>query len=304
MGQLPEQVPANLATLMRLQLERQAVSESLSRAADVVSRLEDTAWAPRGVASTPTPDPLVEMKAALVQLRTRYTEAHPDVKALEARVEKLEAAQRAETLAPPALAPAAAALAERKREAAVELQALQSRLADIDERIAAFQARVEAAPRREQEILVLTRDDKKLGENYAQLLATKLDAEMAARLEQQQGRRQFRILDPASLPDRPSFPDHELFALLGGIAGIMLGAGLAVGADRLDPTLNDADAAAALLGLPLLAVIPFLPPQDQRRLAAMCAAAGRSASEGAAQTHGRPRPWVGAVAQQHTSELS
>lgn len=304
MGQLPEQVPANLATLQRLQLEQQAVSESLRRATDVMLSLESTASAPAGVAATPAPDPLEGMKAALAQLRTRYTEAYPDVKVLAARVELLDAARRAEPVLPARVDLAAGALAERKREAAIELQTLEARLAEVDKRIAAFQARVETAPRREQEILVLTRDNKKLSENYAQLLAKKLDAEMAARLEQQQGGRQFRILDPASLPERPSFPNHSLFALLGGVAGLLLGAGLAVVVELLDPTLKDGDEAAALLRLPLLAVIPFVRPRDQRRLAAMWPTDGAHAGDSAAPSQRRQRPWTGPAAQQHTPELS
>ena len=304
MGQLPEQVPANLATLQRLQLEQQTVSESVRSATDVLSSLESTASASGGAAATPALDTLVEMKAALVQLRTRYTEAHPDVRALVARVELLEAAQRAETLVPAPVDPVAVALAERKREAAVELQALESRLAEVDKSIAAFQVRVEAAPRREQEIFALTRDYQKLGDNYAQLLAKKLDAEMAARLEHELGGRQFRILDPASLPERPSFPNRSLFALAGAIAGLLLGAGLGVVVDRLDPTLTYAHEAAAVLGLPLLAVIPFVPPKDQCRLAAMRPADSGPTSDGAPSHRRRLPPWTRAAAQQGTAELS
>jgi uncharacterized protein involved in exopolysaccharide biosynthesis len=166
MGQLPEQVPANLATLQRLQLEQQTVSESVSRASEVLLSLESAASTPGEVEATPAPDPLLGMKAALVQLRTRYTEAHPDVKALTARVELVEAAQRAEVRVPAPADRAAVARAKRAREAAVELQTLESRLAEIDKRIATFQMRVELAPRREQELLVLTRDNQKLSENY------------------------------------------------------------------------------------------------------------------------------------------
>ena len=225
MGQLPEQVPANLATLQRLQLEQQTMSESVRRAADALLLIENTQTPPPVVEPTPTADPLVGMKATLAQLRTRYTENYPDVKELAARVEQLEAERQAERPALPPVDHAALALAERRREAANELSRLKSRLADVDSRIASFQARVEAAPRREQEILVLTRDYQKLSENYSQLLTKKLDAEMAARLEQQQGGRQFRILDPASQPERPSFPNPNLFALAGAIAGLLIGAG-------------------------------------------------------------------------------
>ena len=57
MGQLPEQVPANLATLQRLQLEQQTISESLRRATDVLSLFGSTASAPSGVTATPALDP-------------------------------------------------------------------------------------------------------------------------------------------------------------------------------------------------------------------------------------------------------
>jgi capsular polysaccharide biosynthesis protein len=163
---------------------------------------------------------------------------------------------------------------------------------------------VESAPRREQEILELTRDNQELSENYAQLLAKKFDAEMASRLEQQHGGRQFRILDPASMPERPIFPDHNLFALVGVIAGLLLGAGLAIAVDLLDPTLKYGDETAALLGLPLLAVIPFLAPKAQRRLAAQRPDEGTQAPGGVPSDDHRHMPWTRASAEPRASELS
>jgi len=275
MGQLPEQVQANLATLQRLQLEQQTVSDSLRRAQDALLLLESTA-VPGAAMLGPTPprDPLDEMKATLTQLRTRYTDEYPDVKSLEARIAAVEAA-RAATAKADAAAPApapvdrvAAAFEARKREARIEVQSLRQRLAEVDGRIAAFQARVEAAPKREQEILGLTRDYQKLSENYTQLLSRKLDAEMASRLEQQERGQQFRVLDPAYLPVRPSFPRRGLFALAGAVVGLMLGVGLSIAVDYLDPTFKDADEVAAALPYPVLAVLPYLKPKDQRRLAA------------------------------------
>ena len=308
MGQLPEQVPANLATLQRLQLEQQTVSESVRRAADALLLLESNP-PPPPVASLPAADPLAGMKAALAQLRTRYTDNYPDVKALAARVEQLEAerqaVRQADRPAPPPVDQAAIDYAERRREAANELARLKGHLAEVETRIAAFQARVEAAPRREQEILVLTRDYQKLSENYSRLLTKKLDAEMAARLEQQQGGRQFRVLDPASLPERPSFPNPNLFALAGAIAGMLIGAGLAVVVDALDPTLKDPDEAAAVLELPLLAVIPFVPPKDQRRLAKMRPPDGaHPLDDNSVSNRRRHLPWTRAAAPQRTPEPS
>jgi polysaccharide chain length determinant protein (PEP-CTERM system associated) len=270
MGQLPEQVQANLATLQRLQLEQQSVADGLRKAQDALLLLE-SASPSSGVAlpgATPPPDSLSTLRAGLAQLRTRYTVEHPDVKALEARIAALEAAQAGRDPEAPPADPAVAAWEQRKRGAQLEIQTLKGRLADVDRRIAAFQARVEAAPQREQEIIGLTRDYQKLSDNYTQLLAKKLDTEMAARLEQEEKGQQFRVLDPAYLPVRPSFPDRGLFALAGALVGLMLGVGLAVVVDHLDPTVKDAEDLGKVVPYPVLAVIPYVPPKEQRKLAA------------------------------------
>jgi polysaccharide chain length determinant protein (PEP-CTERM system associated) len=271
MGQLPEQVQANLATLQRLQLEQQTVADGLRKATDTVLLLESpgSSGVPGAPGAATPPDSLSAMRALLAQLKTRYTDQHPDVRALRDRIDALEKAEASAEPGAPPLDPGAAAAQRRLSEAKAEVERMKARLADVDRRIAAFQERVEAAPRREQEVLGLMRDYQKLSENYSVLLSKKLDAEMASRLEQQQKGQQFRILDPAYLPERPSFPDRALFALAGALVGILLGVGLAVTIDVLDPTMKDADSVAAAFSFPVLAVIPYVKPREQARLAAL-----------------------------------
>ena len=85
MGQLPEQVQANLATLQRLQLEQQNVSENLRKATDTQRILESGGTPTEDRFKTPPPDSLSVLKANLALLKTRYTEQHPDVRSLESR---------------------------------------------------------------------------------------------------------------------------------------------------------------------------------------------------------------------------
>jgi polysaccharide chain length determinant protein (PEP-CTERM system associated) len=285
MGQLPEQVQANLATLQRLQLEQQSVADSLRKASDTLLLLHsgrsaagDPPPAPAG--ASPSPDSAELLRAQLAALRTRYTDRHPDVKATLSRIATLDAeAATTKAQAPPVDLAAEASAQRGVREAELQVQGLREHLGDVDQRIAAFQARVEAAPKREQEILALTRDYQKLSENYTQLLSQKLDAETAARLEQRSRGQQFRVIDPAYLPIRPSFPHRGLFALVGALAGLLLGISLAVVADILDPTVKEADQAAAALRLPLLAVVPYVGRRDQQRLASLPDVTGEAAAE-------------------------
>jgi polysaccharide chain length determinant protein (PEP-CTERM system associated) len=291
MGELPEQVQANLSTLQRLQVEQQTVADSLRKATDALLLLEGggspAAAAAAVSGGTAPPDSLAVLRAHLAQLKTRYTDEHPDVRALRGRIAALEAAVASSEPGAPPLDPGAAAAALRLREARAEVQTQRGRLADVERRIAAFQARVEAAPRHEQEIRGLTRDYQKLSENYTTLLTKKLDAEMAARLEQAQKGQQFRVLDPAYLPERPSFPNRGLFALAGAVGGLLLGLALAVGIDTLDPTMKDAESVRTAFSFPVLAVIPYVKPREQVRLARLpIEAKGRESGGG--QGSGRP----------------
>jgi uncharacterized protein involved in exopolysaccharide biosynthesis len=268
MGQLPEQVQANLATLQRLQMEQQMVADSLRRAQDSLLLIETTGESGSPSLSPSPPDTLESMRALLAQLKTRYTDQHPDVRSLQSRIEALEHVRAAEPGKPPE-DPLVAAQARRQAEARIEVERLRARLGDVDRRIASFQGRVEAAPRREQEVLGMMRDYQKLSENYSQLLTKKFEAEMAARLEQQQKGQQFRVLDPAYLPERPSFPDRFLFGLAGAVGGLLLGLALAIAIDVMDPTMKDADSVFSAFQIPVLAVVPYVKRSEQERLASL-----------------------------------
>lgn len=60
---------------------------------------------------------------------------------------------------------------------------------------------------------------------YEDLRSKLARAELAAQLEAQQMGEQWRVLNPASLPEDPAFPNRWLFALGGLVAGLLLGIG-------------------------------------------------------------------------------
>jgi len=66
------------------------------------------------------------------------------------------------------------------------------------------------------------------------------------------------IVDPAIAPNKPIKPQKKKNLLLGLLVGLMVGTGLAFFQEYLDDTIKDADEAKKVLGLPLLALIPFI----------------------------------------------
>ena len=67
-----------------------------------------------------------------------------------------------------------------------------------------------------------------LKESYKALLGKQMDAAIALNLERRQIGEQFRILDPARLPERPDGPNRVRVAILGALVGLAVGLVLVV----------------------------------------------------------------------------
>ena len=278
MGTLPEQLDANLATMQMLQREMQMVEENLMFARekqDALARAVGRSSAravPAAAARPAAPESaeLVQLNQTLAELRSRYKDAHPDVESVRSRIARVQArlaeARTTETAAGEALSagdpapdPADGLTREQLESARLEVRKLEERQRDLQGRIGALRANVEETPRTEQELATLTRDYKKLDENYTALLSKQLEAQMSGRLEKRWKGERFRMLDPASLPEKPVFPKPTLFLGLGAVLGLCVGLGAALGAEYLDPTVKDSEVLQAVQGYPILASVPHLP---------------------------------------------
>ena len=269
MGRLPEQLDANLTTQGMLQRELEALEERLlfarEREAALARGLSRASAANRGRASTgaaaaPGETELEALERQLFALSNRYTDDHPDVRALRARIERLRTPVTQGDPEPEPVPPSPDLVSQEQLVATTrEIEKLEARRGEIEERIAAIRARVDATPRTEQELATMVRDYEMLSDNYKSLLERQLDAQMAGRLERRWKGDQFRVLDPASLPEEPSFPKPTIFLFVGLVGGLFTGLGTALLAEFLDSTVKDADELNALLDHSVLARIPHIP---------------------------------------------
>jgi uncharacterized protein involved in exopolysaccharide biosynthesis len=287
-GELPTQLQGNLQSIQNTNLQLQALNESMNRAMErrllVERQIADAEATPlaampvaEGVnAPAPTNDAqrLQLAKVRLASLLQFYTASHPEVVTVQRLIGDLQARVDAEAPLSPATAgspgPAAspAEAAQRKR-----LLDLQSELVVIDRHlglnrdeearlkrtIATLQAKVDALPTRESELVELTRDYSTVQAAYGSLLMKREDSVIAANLERGQIGEQFRIIDPASMPARPYNEAQRVGSMIAGpVSGLMLGL-LVVGvlAYRDSSFLREEDVAARL-SLPVLALIPVM----------------------------------------------
>ena len=298
MGQLPQQLDANLRILEQLQQQLRTASEKIRAAEDrtiifqgqieQLKRLE-----PRGD-SLPNQeasntwrtreDPVTQLNALkreLANMQTRLKETHPDVIDLKKKIAMVESQVEGKSkspqeeekittknLPPPRLDSETERfyrqLTEQYNSALLETKRLKEEEKDLKEQMNLYQRRIEDTPKREQEIVLLSRDYDLLKTNYQSLLDKNLQAQMAENLERKQKGEQFKILDPAVLPEKPIKPDRTKILLIGGLLGIVLGIGLTWFRESSDQSFRTVSDLEEYLGIPVLATIPNLKEEERK----------------------------------------
>ena len=146
-----------------------------------------------------------------------------------------------------------------------QIAAKEAEQLQLKQIIADYQKRVEGVPTRESELTELTRDYATLQTLYSSLLAKNEEAKISTNLERRQSGEQFKVLDPARLPERPFSPDRPRIIGIGALFGLGLGVGLAALLEYRDTTLKTRDDVITALALPVLALVPLMRSTIARR---------------------------------------
>jgi hypothetical protein len=115
---------------------------------------------------------------------------------------------------------------------------------------------VELSPEIEEEYKKLTRDYDTLQKFYTELLGKQSESAMTTDMERRQQGEQIRVLDPATFPADPTFPNRGQFAGAGLGAGLLLGVVIALAFELRDTAIRNELDVEASLALPTLVLIP------------------------------------------------
>jgi polysaccharide chain length determinant protein (PEP-CTERM system associated) len=296
-GQLPTQAATNLQAMQNAQQQLQSLQEASDRArerrllverqiadlqtGDPVVIAPSTAAVPGDPTPESTAQQLASARGRLDLLLTRVRPTHPDVRSLQRSIRDLETKQQRERLEARAddpadrpMSPAEVLRQKRLRDVNAQLGDLDRELAEKQQQenrlrgvIADYQAKLEVVPTRESELVELTRDYTTLQATYQSLLAKREESKLAANLERRNIGEQFRVLDPARIPERPFSPNRLLIVLGAAGGGLVLGLLLVVLFEYRDATFTRDDEVARLCKLPVLAMVPVMMADDQRRRA-------------------------------------
>lgn len=141
-------------------------------------------------------------------------------------------------------------------EALRAIRGLEEDIAAVSVQIKEYEKRIEDTPKREQELLTLSRDYENIKDSYNKLLTRKLDADIAVSMEMKAKGQKFRVLDSAQVPKKPFSPDIKKLLAMCIAGGLGLGGGLIFLLDFLDTSLRRPEDIETLLGVTVLATIP------------------------------------------------
>jgi succinoglycan biosynthesis transport protein ExoP len=302
LGELPSQLESNVQILAGLQNQLQNTQRTLDAAKQQKLYLESllqqyqTVQLSLGAGNSPVTSKLtlekelLDLHLRLRDLQARYTDKHPDIIALKDQIAKTENSKQlaenemgANQNNPKATkAVDAAAMGDLQNGSPTSMMQVQGQLRanqleilndqrhenELESEISSYQVRLNLTPETEQELTGISRGYEESKSNYNSLLQKQMQSKLATSLEHQQQGEQFRIVDPPSLPDKPSSPNHLWFSVGGLIVGILLGLGLAAILELTDVRVRQEKDLEGIVPVRVLVGIPCLstPREDHFRV--------------------------------------
>ncbi len=262
LGELPQQLQGNLATLESLNTQLRINSDNQTRLAERRAQIAGQLAQAKLNSGGPEPDEvrLARLQQELVTLRIKYTDLWPDIIRIKDEIERLQKDMAAPKPKPKPVAgpptPEVARLQDALGSVETELRLAKQDQTRLKQGISNYQARLDNAPKREQEYLDATRDYQGTKELYQTLSRKYDDALLAESMEQRQKGEQFRILDSALPSGTPAAPRRSRLLIASLALSLVLGAGAMVLAELLDTSFHSSRDLRAYTTVPILVNIP------------------------------------------------
>jgi polysaccharide biosynthesis transport protein len=233
LGEAPDQALIHVQAIGALQTSLQTTADALNRLQQeklLLSRMPQASGANGGNAPLTHRGRLEQEKrqieARLNDLQEHYSSAYPDVIKAKRRLDEVSAQIISlppdSTDLPTDGSTEAATTKIRLELIDKELNRLQAEQTRTQAQIASHQAKIDAAPLREQQLIELTRNYEVSKQHYQSLLDKSFNIDMAVSLEQKQKAERFTVLDPARAPEKPVKPGRRLLLLMSALASLGL----------------------------------------------------------------------------------
>jgi succinoglycan biosynthesis transport protein ExoP len=249
---------------------RTKVENRNDRLAEAEKRVADAEMQLNGLRETLKPNH-PDLKAAIARVETIKQERDRIAAQVTAEQEKQQKAAGSEP-PPPPRKNGSPLMARTKVDIEGQVKNTQARIRGLDldseerikmqknlfDQLKTVSERIQSNPLMQDEYVRMTRDYNLAKENYDKLSQQKSSSEVANRLEDRSAGENLEVLDPASLPQKPSDPNRWLIVGAGTFIGLVLGLFMAGAQEVKDSTMKGLKDVRAYSNLNILSSIPLL----------------------------------------------
>ena len=266
---LPETLPSRQSLFSQLQGQIDTIDGRIAVLETQKQLLQQRGPTALDPASNTTEAQLNQLRMQLVQLRAIYSENHPDVKAVEAKISALEKASAAEP--PPSGKNDASKIAPSDISSAQladidqQIEALKAQEADIKKRSDTIDASIQKTPQTEVALNVLMRDYDGLQQQYSVAKAKAVEAATGEQLEQDRQAERFEVVESATVPSKPVSPNRPRIIFAGAFGSVAVGIGLVALLEMLDKSIRDASDLERRLRIRPISSIPYVTTSFETR---------------------------------------
>ena len=279
-GLLPEQQSINMQMLAQLLQQKERIYSEIKDAENrriilqqqhnqlvTVGMLTNAPQVTGVAGASPLQQELALAKRQYFEKRSYMTEEHPEMIALKKKISKLE--QQPQTASfPDSSQPEKQDKAGNSGKSSlsydIEVQLtsvnrkvdeMKVELKKTDGQIALYQERIDKSPKVEQELSIIMSDYDNAKEVNNTLRKKQLDASQINMLEAQSQHDYFKVLEPATVPEKPFSPNKIKVLLIGLLVGLGAGIGIMILMEFLDNSFHTVKDVEHYLGAEVLASI-------------------------------------------------
>jgi polysaccharide biosynthesis transport protein len=267
MHELPELLQANIEGKERTERDMDRLADQIRTLKDRESFLQSQISGLSVNFGNQDKIRLEALKIELVNLKTRFSDEHPDVIKTRREIADLEkqiadarpsrqASSETSFVPVDSDNPAYVTLTAQLAATGFEIESLNRQIDALRQRTEQYRRRLESAPKVEKayNTLVMERNNTQL--KYNDLMAKYMESQVAHGLEKEQKGERFTIIDPARLPLRPVKPNRMVIVLIGFVLAVGGGVGFAAVREFSDNSVRDYRRLSRATPFPVLVGIP------------------------------------------------
>ncbi|HVN95166.1 MAG TPA: hypothetical protein VMT62_01940 [Syntrophorhabdaceae bacterium] len=268
--ELPEILQVNLSSIDRVERDIDYARQQLTTLKEKESYLRSQLVSIPTDAANQDRQLLKDLKAKLVDLQSKFSDKHPDVKKTKVQIAELEKRLEASPLpgangdAPSKTVfspldqpdnPAYVNLASQLVSAQTEVEATRRQIEELEKTRNNYYRRIEASPKVEEAYKALLEERNSTQLKVDDLMKKTMEANVAQGLEKEKLGERFTIIDPARLPEKPVKPNVPAILLIGLFLGIGAGVGMVSLQEFNDQSVRD-PRTLQMMNLPVLVTVP------------------------------------------------